>query len=76
MTILPKQSTDLIQHYQNTHDIFHTTGTNDPKIWGFPGGRVVKNLPANAHRFRSWSKKIPRAMEQLSLCTTTTEPVL
>ena len=44
----------------------------------FPGGTVVKNLPANSggHRFEPWSGKIPHAMEQLSPCTTTTEPVL
>ena len=43
----------------------------------FPGGTVVKNPPANAGNTGSpWSGKIPHAMEQLSLCTTTTEPVL
>ena len=44
----------------------------------FPGGAVVKNPPANAggHRFEPWSGKIPHALEQLSLCTTTTEPML
>ena len=43
----------------------------------FPGGAVVKNLPANAggHRFDLWSGKIPHAEEQLSLHATTTEPV-
>ena len=42
----------------------------------FPGGAVVKNLPANAgeNAFEPWSGKIPHAAEQLSLCTTTTEP--
>ena len=45
---------------------------------GFPGGAVVKNPPANAggHGFDPWSRKIPHAAEQLSLCATTTEPVL
>ena len=45
---------------------------------GFPGGTVVKNPPANSrgHRFKPWSGKIPHAAEQLSLCATTTEPVL
>ena len=38
---------------------------------GFPGGLVVKNLPANAGD--TWSRKIPHAAEQLSLCVTTTE---
>ena len=28
------------------------------------------------HGFKPWSGKIPHAVEQLSLCTTTTEPVL
>ena len=47
------------------------------KVLGFPGGSVVKNLPASAgHMFNPWSRKIPNASEQLSLCTTTTEPVL
>ena len=41
-----------------------------------PGGSVVKNLPANAGDMGSvlWARKIPRAMEQLNQCTTTTEP--
>ena len=45
---------------------------------GFPGGAVVKNLPANAggHGFDPWSGKIPHAAEQLSPCATATEPVL
>ena len=44
----------------------------------FPGGAVVKNPPANArgHGVEPWSGKIPHAAEQLSPCTTTTEPVL
>ena len=42
---------------------------------GFPGGPVVKNLPANAGDTDSWSGKIPQAVRQLSLCTTTAEPV-
>ena len=34
-------------------------------ILGFPGGAVVKNLPANAggHGFEPWSGKIPHAAE-------------
>ena len=45
---------------------------------GFPGGTVVRSLPANArgHGFEPWSGKILHAMEQLSPCATTTEPVL
>ena len=42
---------------------------------GFPGGSVVKNLPATAGAFDPWSGKIPHAMEQLSLCATTIEPM-
>ena len=42
----------------------------------FPGGTVDKNQPANAGDSGStWSRKIPRAMGQLSPCTTTTEIV-
>ena len=44
----------------------------------FPGGTVVKNLPANAggHGFEPWSGKIPHAVEHLSLCATTTKLAL
>ena len=42
-----------------------------------PGGSVVKNLPANAgDEFDPWWGKIPHALEQLSQCSTTIEPVL
>ena len=34
-------------------------------LLGFPGGAVVKNLPANAG-FEPWSGKIPHAAERLS----------
>ena len=46
--------------------------------WDFPGDTVVKNLPANAGNtsYDPWSGKIPHTAEQLSLCATTTEPVL
>ena len=42
---------------------------------GFPGGPVVKNLPANAggHGFDPWSRKIPHGVDQLSPCSTTRE---
>ena len=46
---------------------------------GFPGGSVVKNLPANAGDTGSilgLGSKILHAMGQLSLCTTVTEPKL
>ena len=47
-------------------------------VMGFPGGLVVKNLPANAGdtEFSPWSGKIPHAVEQLSPHSTTIEPVL
>ena len=34
--------------YQMTNGIFHRTRTKNFTIWGFPGGAVVENLPANA----------------------------
>ena len=44
---------------------------------GFPGGSG-KNPPAKArrHGFNPWSRKIPRAAEQLSLCATAVDTVL
>ena len=47
---------------------------------GFPGGSVIKNLPACQCRrywFYTWCRKIPHVMELLSpsLCTTTIDPV-
>ena len=46
--------------------------------WDFPGGSVVKNPPANAGDTGSspGPGRFPHAAEQLSLCATTTEPVL
>ena len=46
--------------------------------WDFPGGTVVKNLPANAGDMGSipGPGRFPDATEQLSLCATTTEPAL
>ena len=46
------------------------------EVRGFPGGAVVKNPPANTGDpgSKPWSRKIPHATEQLSLCATTTEP--
>ena len=43
----------------------------------FPGGPVIKNLPCNEGDVGSipgQGTKIPHALEQLSLCATTTEP--
>ena len=34
------------------------------------------HLAVQGHRFDSWSGRIPHALEQLSPCTTTIEPVL
>ena len=45
----------------------------------YPGGSVVKNLPANARDpglVPGWRTKIPHALEQLGLCAATTEPSL
>ena len=43
----------------------------------FPGGPVDKNPPANAgdtEGFDPWSKKIPHAAGNQSLCATATDP--
>ena len=44
----------------------------------FPGGPVFADPVAKyrGHGFDPWSGKIPRAMEQLTLCTRTTKPML
>ena len=45
----------------------------------YPGGSVVKNLPANARDIGSvpgWRTKIAHALEQLGLRAATTEPFL
>ena len=45
--------------------------------WDFPGVAVVKNSPAKAgDTGLSPGPEDPTCHEQLSLCTTTTEPVL
>ena len=56
----------------------HTQNAIESLLRGFPGGTVVKNPPANAggHGFKPCSGEIPHAAEQLSPCTTTTEPAL
>ena len=45
---------------------------------GLPGWLRGKESACQCrrHGFGSWSRKIPHAMEQLSACTTTREPVL
>ena len=37
---------------------------------------VESACQCRGHRFNPWSRKIPHATEQLSPCTTTTEPAL
>ena len=39
-------------------------------------GRTISACQCRRHRFNPWSGKIPHALEQLSLCTITTKPVL
>ena len=38
--------------------------------------RLKIHLPIQGNGFEPWSRKIPRAVEQLSPCATTTEPAL
>ena len=60
--------------YQEILEIKHGGRGDQNSSQDFPGGPVVKNPPANAaDRFDSWWGKIPHAVGQLSLCTTTTE---
>ena len=40
---------------------------------GFQGGSLVRNPPRKRQGFYPWSRKIPHALEQLTLCATTTE---
>ena len=45
MSYYPKQSTDLMHPYQNTHDIFHRTRTNNSKIiWKHKRPRIAKAI--------------------------------
>ena len=45
---------------------------------GLPWWRSGKEpaCQCRGHGFKPWSRKIPHAAEQLSLCTTTTKPAL
>ena len=57
---------------------FMKAGFRITGLWGFPGGTVVENLPANSGDTGS-SPGLGRflhAAEQLSPCATTTEPAL
>ena len=43
-------------------------------MWGLPGcSGQQSTCQGRGHGFQSWSGNIPRAMEQLSLCTRTVE---
>ncbi|KAI4556725.1 hypothetical protein MJT46_015348 [Ovis ammon polii x Ovis aries] len=55
----------------------HITKQSLQELQGFPGGSGAKNLPSMARdRFGPWSRNTPYAVEQLSPCPTTVEPVL
>ena len=58
-----------------TTGIFIYSNNLNYTMGGFPGGPVVKKLPAmlETHQFDPQSGKIPHAAEQPSPCTTTTE---
>ena len=60
------------------HCLLHHTDINNwINKWGrdFPGGPVVKNLPANvADTFDPWYGKTPHARKQRDPCATPTEP--
>ena len=44
------------------------------EVLDFPDGTVDRNrLPIQGQAFNPWSGKVPHAVEQQSLCTTTTE---
>ena len=53
----------------------HAVAEGKTGAQGFPGGSVIKNLPANAED-HPWSGKIPHAAEQLSPCSRAGEPQL
>ena len=72
MKIWEMFSLEISTHRKHVRAVF--------KNWreDFPGGSVVKNLPANAGDMGSSPGlgRSPHAVEQLSPGTTTTEPVL
>ena len=56
--------------------IFTVSNIKITSKWDLSGGTVVKNTcQCRGHGFDPWSRKIPYAMEQISPCATTTEPV-
>ena len=63
------------KYTKSSHNSITTTTAKTPR--DFPGGPVVKNLPAKAGDVDSisgWGIKIPHASGQLSPSATTTEP--
>ena len=69
----------LLRTYYVPYAIFYTIYEMlKVLLKGFPGGTVVKKVPANAGDMGSslGSGRIPHATEQLSPCATTTEPAL
>ena len=69
--------------YSGEQSSSHSGGRGDQQVnkkilRGFPGGSVVKKSACQCRKTRVQSLvwKIPRVMEQLSLCATTIEPVL
>ena len=73
-------SQSLPLRLRNFHSLcFHST-KSPPSRWhalGFPGGSVVKNVPASLrrHKFDPWSGNSPQAMGQLNLFSATTQSV-
>ena len=63
---------------RHAKEIFvHVTACLKKAATGPPWWPVGKNPPASAgDRFNPWSRKILHATEQISPCTTTTEPAL
>ena len=56
------------------HLKFWMISSQDPYPWWLSGKETT--CQCSRHGFHSWSGKTPPAMQQLSLCTMTTEPVL
>ena len=58
--------------------VSYSKGSVKNNLWGFPGGAVVENLPANAGDTGSspglGRSHMPQAAEQLGPWATTTEP--
>ena len=73
-----RNSKSLRDSVPETKDKNHTLSNITKNVpVGFSGGSVVKKPPCECrrHRFDPWSQKTPHATDQLSLCTTTAEPV-